>query len=144
MANPVQPKIESDETLVILREITANPRATQRQMSARAGVCLAKVNYLLRAMIEKGLIKTENFLTSNHKAAYIYNLTPAGIEERARMTVRFLKKKSDEYELLKDDLRLLEQNEAAARIISQDFALQDVISLNILSQNFDGCQPASR
>jgi len=129
MANPVQPKIESDETLIILREITANPRVTQRQMTARAGVCLAKVNYLLRAMIEKGLIKTENFLTSNHKAAYIYNLTPAGIEERARMTVRFLKKKSDEYELLKDDLRLLEQNEAAARILSQDF---------------DGCQPAGR
>ena len=129
MANPVQPKIESDETLIILREITANPRVTQRQMTARAGVCLAKVNYLLRAMIEKGLIKTENFLTSDHKAAYIYHLTPAGIEERARMTVRFLKKKSDEYELLKDDLRLLEQNEAAARILSQDF---------------DGCQPAGR
>jgi len=129
MANPVQPKIESDETLIILREITANPRVTQRQMTARAGVCLAKVNYLLRAMIEKGLIKTENFLTSDHKAAYIYHLTPAGIEERARITVRFLKKKSDEYELLKDDLRLLEQNEAAARILSQDF---------------DGCQPAGR
>jgi len=129
MANPVQPKIESDEALIILREITANPCVTQRQMSARAGVCLAKVNYLLRAMIEKGLIKTENFLTSDHKAAYIYHLTPAGIEERARITVRFLKKKSDEYELLKDDLRLLEQNEAAARILSQDF---------------DGCQPAGR
>jgi len=129
MANPVQPKIESDETLIILREITANPRVTQRQMTARAGVCLAKVDYLLRAMIEKGLIKTENFLTSDHKAAYIYHLTPAGIEERARITVRFLKKKSDEYELLKDDLRLLEQNEAAARILSQDF---------------DGCQPAGR
>jgi len=121
MVNPVQTKIERDETLVILREIAANPRATQRQMSARAGVSLAKVNYLLRAMIEKGLIKTENFLTSDHKAAYIYHLTPTGIEERARMTVRFLKKKSDEYELLKDDLRLLEQNEATARIISRDF-----------------------
>ena len=144
MANPVQPKIESDEALVLLREITANPRVTQRQMAARAGVCLAKVNYLLRAMIEKGLVKTENFLTSNHKAAYIYNLTPAGIEERARMTVRFLKKKSDEYDQLREDLRLLEQNEAAARIISQDFVAQDVIPLNILSQDLDGCQPASR
>ena len=129
MVNPVQTKIERDETLVILREIAANPRATQRQMSARAGVSLAKVNYLLRAMIEKGLIKTENFLTSDHKAAYIYHLTPTGIEERARMTVRFLKKKSDEYELLKDDLRLLEQNEATARVISRDF---------------DGFQPAGQ
>jgi EPS-associated MarR family transcriptional regulator len=140
MTNPVQPKIESDEALVLLREITANPRVTQRQMSARAGVCLAKVNYLLRAMIEKGLLKTENFLTSNHKAAYIYHLTPAGIEERARLTVRFLRKKADEYDQLREDLRLLEQNEAAARIIAQDIA-----SRNLLSQDdFNGCQPVGR
>ena len=85
-------------------------------MSARAGVSLAKVNYLLRAMIEKGMIKTENFLTSDHKAAYIYHLTPVGIEERARITIRFLKKKSEEYERLKDDLRRLEANDAAARV----------------------------
>jgi EPS-associated MarR family transcriptional regulator len=116
MASTIHPKIESDETLVILREISANPRATQRQMSARAGVSLAKVNYLLRAMIEKGMIKTENFLTSDHKAAYIYHLTPVGIEERARITIRFLKKKSEEYERLKDDLRRLEANDAAARV----------------------------
>jgi MarR family transcriptional regulator, temperature-dependent positive regulator of motility len=140
MANSVQPKIESDEALVLLREITANPRVTQRQMSARAGVCLAKVNYLLRAMIDKGLLKTENFLTSNHKAAYIYHLTPAGIEERARLTVRFLRKKADEYDQLREDLRLLEQNEAAARIIAQDIA-----SRNLLSQDdFNGCQPVGR
>ena len=113
MASTMQPKIESDEILDILREISANPRVTQRQMSARAGISLAKVNYLLRAMIEKGMIKTENFLTSDHKAAYIYHLTPAGIEERARITVRFLKKKADEYERLKDDLRQLEANDAA-------------------------------
>jgi MarR family transcriptional regulator, temperature-dependent positive regulator of motility len=119
MANPVQAKIESDEALVILREIAANPHATQRRMSALAGVSLAKVNYLLRAMIEKGLVKTENFFASDHKAAYIYQLTPAGIEERARITMRFLHKKAYEYERLKDDLRLLEQNEAAARIITR-------------------------
>jgi len=130
MANPLQPKIESDEALVLLREITANPCVTQRQMAARAGVCLAKVNYLLHAMIDKGLVKTENFLTSNHKAAYIYRLTPAGIEERARLTVRFLRKKADEYDQLREDLRLLGQNVAAARIISQD--------------DFDGCQLAGR
>ncbi|MBW6487342.1 MAG: MarR family EPS-associated transcriptional regulator [Syntrophobacterales bacterium] len=116
----MQPKIESDETLDILREISSNPRATQRQLSALAGISLAKVNYLLRAMIAKGMIKTENFLTSEHKAAYIYHLTPAGIEERARLTVRFLKKKADEYERLKDDLRQLEENEAAAMVILQN------------------------
>jgi EPS-associated MarR family transcriptional regulator len=116
----MQPKIESDETLDILREISLNPRTTQRQLSALAGTSLAKVNYLLRAMIEKGMIKTENFLTSDHKAAYIYHLTPAGIEERARITMRFLKKKSDEYERLKDDLCQLEANDAAAKVISQN------------------------
>jgi len=120
MASSIHPKIESDETLVILREISANPRATQRRMSAQAGVSLAKVNYLLRAMIEKGMIKTENFLTSDHKAAYIYHLTPAGIEEWARMTIRFLQKKSDEYECLKDDLRRLEADDVAARVIYEN------------------------
>ncbi len=120
MASTMQPKIESDETLDILREISANPCTTQRQLSALVGVSLAKINYLLRAMIEKGIIKTETFLTSDHKAAYIYHLTPAGIEERARITMRFLKKKSDEYERLKDDLSQLEQNDAAARVISQN------------------------
>jgi len=120
MASSIHPKIESDETLVILREISANPRATQRRMSAQAGVSLAKVNYLLRAMIEKGMIKTENFLTSDHKAAYIYHLTPTGIEEWARMTIRFLQKKSDEYECLKDDLRRLEADDVAARVIYEN------------------------
>jgi EPS-associated MarR family transcriptional regulator len=120
MASNMQPKIESDETLDILREISANPRTTQRRLSALAGISLTKVNYLLRAMIEKGMIKTENFLTSDHKAAYIYHLTPAGIEERARITIRFLKKKSDEYERLKDDLRQLERNDAAARVITEN------------------------
>lgn len=83
MASSVQTKLECEETINILSEISANPYVTQRQMSFRAHVSLAKVNYLIRALIEKGLVKTENFLTSEHKAAYIYHLTPAGIEERA-------------------------------------------------------------
>jgi EPS-associated MarR family transcriptional regulator len=120
MASNMRPKIESDETLDILREISVNPRTTQRHLSALAGISLAKVNYLLRAMIKKGMIKTENFLTSDHKAACIYHLTPTGIEERTRITVPFLKKKSDEYERLKDDLRQLECNNAVAKVISQN------------------------
>ena len=118
MANSVQPKLDGEETLDILREISANPYVTQRQMSARTDISLGKVNFLIKALIEKGLVKTENFLTSAHKAAYIYHLTPAGIEERARITVRFLKKKSDEYERLKEDIRLLEQDAAAADVLS--------------------------
>jgi len=118
MTRPARTKFDCDETLDVLRIISENPRATQRQMSARTNISLAKINYLLRAMVEKGLIKTENFLTSEHKAAYIYQLTPAGIEERARITVRFLKKKADEYERLQEDLRLLEQDEAVADILT--------------------------
>ncbi|MCK9365306.1 MAG: MarR family EPS-associated transcriptional regulator [Syntrophales bacterium] len=114
MANSWQPKLDCEETLDILREISANPYVTQRQMSARTEISLGKVNFLIRALIEKGLVKTENFLTSEHKAAFIYRLTPAGIEERERITVRFLRKKSEEYERLKEDIRLLEQDVAAA------------------------------
>ncbi|MHB8093073.1 MAG: MarR family EPS-associated transcriptional regulator [Syntrophales bacterium] len=114
MANSWQPKLDCEETLDILREISTNPYVTQRQMSARTEISLGKVNFLIRALIEKGLVKTENFLTSEHKAAFIYRLMPAGIEERERSTVRFLRKKSEEYERLKEDIRLLEQDVAAA------------------------------
>ncbi|MHB8093075.1 MAG: MarR family EPS-associated transcriptional regulator [Syntrophales bacterium] len=118
MKNPVYKKLGGEETLNLLREISANPRITQRQMSSRLDIGLGKVNYLIKGLIEKGLLKVESFCTSEHKAAYIYHLTPAGIEERARITVRFLKKKSEEYERLQEDLRQLEVNPVAAQILA--------------------------
>jgi EPS-associated MarR family transcriptional regulator len=110
-------QIEKEEVLRILREIKKSPEMTQRELSSRLGISLGKVNFLLRALIERGLVKVENFKTSTNKKAYLYFLTPRGIEEKARTTYFFLKRKTQEYEKLENEIRLLkeeaEQNDAA-------------------------------
>lgn len=105
-------KVDSEESLNLLREISANPRLTQRQMSSRLNLSLGKINFLVKTMIEEGLVKVENFRNSENRAAYLYLLTPMGIEEKAKITLRFLKKKTDEYERLREDIRRLEKEAA--------------------------------
>jgi len=83
---------------MVLREIDAEPQLTQRELSLRLGFSLGKINFLIKAMIEKGLIKAENFKNAKNKSAYLYVLTPMGIEEKAKTTYRFLKRKMEEYE----------------------------------------------
>lgn len=99
--------IENEEVLRILREIKKSPEMTQRELSSRLGISLGKVNFLLKAMIERGLVKVENFKTSTNKKAYLYFLTPSGIEEKARTTYFFLKRKMQEYEQLENEIRQL-------------------------------------
>jgi MarR family transcriptional regulator, temperature-dependent positive regulator of motility len=99
---------EKEEVLNILREIKANPGLTQRQMSVLLGVSLGKVNFLLRALIEKGFIKAHNFKNADNKSAYLYLLTPRGIEEKTRITYYFLKQKTEEYDRLKEEIRQLQ------------------------------------
>jgi EPS-associated MarR family transcriptional regulator len=101
--------LESDEILKVLREITHTPEMTQRELSSRLGISLGKVNFLLNALIQKGLIKAHNFKNSNNKKAYLYYLTPAGLEEKAKITYRFLKRKMKEYEQLEEQIRLLKK-----------------------------------
>lgn len=98
---------EKEEVLHILREIKEKPKMTQRELSSRLGVSLGKVNFLLRALVEKGFIKVDNFKNSENKTSYIYVLTPKGIEERARITYYFLKIKMDEYDRLEEEIRRL-------------------------------------
>ena len=102
-------KLETDDVLLVLREIIANPQMTQRDLSARLGLSLGKVNFLIKALIEKGLIKADNFKNSKNKIAYLYCLTPKGIEEKAEITYRFLKRKLAEYEKLEEEIRQLEK-----------------------------------
>ena len=113
MVNPIRAKLESEECLNLLREISVDPRLTQRKMSSRLNLSLGKINFLIKAMIEKGLVKVENFRNSENKAAYLYSLTPAGIDEKAEITLRFLKRKTEEYERIKREIRRLE-NDAVA------------------------------
>ena len=109
MTLPNKHDLESEEILKVLREITLTPEMTQRELSSRLGISLGKVNFLVNALIQKGLIKAHNFKNSNNKKAYLYYLTPAGIEEKAKITYRFLKRKIKEYEQLEEQIRLLEK-----------------------------------
>jgi EPS-associated MarR family transcriptional regulator len=95
--------------LKVLREIEGNPEITQRELAQQLGVSLGKVNYCLRALIDRGWVKARNFKNSNNKAAYAYLLTPRGIEEKAQITVRFLKRRMEDYELLKREIEQLER-----------------------------------
>jgi EPS-associated MarR family transcriptional regulator len=92
----------------LLKTLEENPGLSQRDLAKRLGVSLGKINFCLNALVAKGSIKINNFHNSSNKLAYVYLLTPCGVEEKARMTVHFLKYKVQEYERLRaeiEDLR---------------------------------------
>ncbi len=91
----------------ILKLIEAKPEISQRELAKMLGVSLGKANFCLNALIEKGLLKATNFRNSQNKLAYMYLLTPSGVEEKSKITLRFLKSKMQEYELLKQELEVL-------------------------------------
>ena len=97
-----------DIHLDLLRKLESNPEYTQRDLSKEMGVSLGKVNYCIRKLTEKGLIKLTNFKQNPKKMGYIYLLTPKGIEEKSRLTFSFLKRKIVEYEILKKEINELQ------------------------------------
>jgi len=106
--------IESEEILKVLREIAITPEMTQRELSSRLGISLGKVNFLINALIQKGLVKAHNFKNSNNKKAYLYYLTPRGFEEKAKITYRFLRRKIQEFEQLESEIKLLKKEAGVA------------------------------
>ena len=95
--------------LKVLRHLENDPEITQRALARELGISLGKANYCLKALIDKGLVKAGNFKNSNNKSAYIYLLTPKGIEEKSRITIHYLKRKIDEYEELRREIDELQQ-----------------------------------
>ena len=91
----------------IFRIFEENPEINQRTLADLLGISLGKTNYCIQALIEKGWIKVNNFKNSNNKLAYVYLLTPTGIEEKAVLTVSYLKRKIEEYEELKKEIEEL-------------------------------------
>lgn len=108
--------IHQDTHLKVLRLLQANPRMNQRELAAALGVSLGKTNFCLRALLEKGLLKVQNFHNNKRKLAYAYLLTPSGLAEKAALTRRFLKRKVDEYELLRVEIEVLSQEVADGSI----------------------------
>jgi len=88
----------------LLRKIEKKPDSTQRELAEDLGFSLGKLNYCLKALREKGLIKIENFKKNPKKINYIYVLTPKGITEKTKLTVNFMKRKMKEYDELKYEL----------------------------------------
>ena len=99
-----------DINLDLLRKLEVNHKYTQRELSQEMGVSLGKVNYCMKKLTEKGLIKLKSFSNNPNKVGYAYLLTPKGIEQKASLTIKFLKIKMEEYEMLKDEINALKKD----------------------------------
>ena len=88
----------------VLRKIKSKPNSSQREMATDLGFSLGKLNYCLKALQEKGLVKLENFKKNQKKLNYFYVLTPEGIAEKSKLTINFMKRKMREYDELKKEL----------------------------------------
>lgn len=99
----------------LLHALEHNPTLSQRQLATELGYSLGKLNYCLKALKEKGWVKAENFRNSQNKSAYFYQLTPAGVTEKARVTRRFLQRKLEEHEQIEQEIEALKQEVAAQR-----------------------------
>ncbi len=98
---------KSDAEYLILKKFQDNPYLTQRELSKELGVSLGKTNYIINALIDKGWLKLKNFKRSDKKLGYSYLLTTQGITEKAILAQKFLKRKSNEYNRLKEEIENL-------------------------------------
>jgi len=99
-----------DTHLDLLRKLESNPEYTQRELSREMGISLGKVNYCMQKLTGKGWVKLTNFSHSSNKLGYMYLLTSKGIEQKAKLTISFLKIKLEEFEILKEEIDKLKQD----------------------------------
>ena len=102
-----QTKLQEDTYYRVMRILQENPDLTQRELAEKLGVSVGGLNYCLKALMEKGLVKMRNFASSKNKFGYVYVLTPLGMAEKAAITHRFLQRKMDEYEALRAEIEAL-------------------------------------
>ena len=106
---PVMDPPMEDAHFHLLRLLETRPELSQRDLAREMGTSLGKVNYCMKALIDKGLVKVRNFKNSRKKLAYVYLLTPRGIESKATIATQFLKRKMIEYETLKAEIEQLQR-----------------------------------
>ena len=97
--------MNNEDHLEVLRKIGKKPNSTQRELADELGFSLGKLNYCIKALQKKGLVKIENFKKNPKKINYFYILTPAGIAEKTKLTINFMKRKMKEYDELKKELK---------------------------------------
>jgi EPS-associated MarR family transcriptional regulator len=102
-----QAKLQEDTYFRVMRILQENPDLTQRELAEKLGISVGGLNYCLKALMGKGLVKMKNFANSKNKFGYVYVLTPTGMAEKAAITHRFLRRKLDEYEALKAEIEAL-------------------------------------
>jgi EPS-associated MarR family transcriptional regulator len=123
LLSPTSSDEEAAFSLEALRLLAEQPDMSQRQLSRAMGLSLGKTNYVLHALLDKGLLKIQNFRRNDNKLAYAYLLTPKGVTEKIRLTRSFLARKEAEFELLRATiarLRLEVQGSAAANAPNAD------------------------
>jgi EPS-associated MarR family transcriptional regulator len=103
-------KFQEDTNFRVMRLLEENPDLTQRELAERLGISVGGLNYCLKALMQKGLVKMKNFAHSKNKFGYVYMLTPSGMAEKAAITHRFLRRKIEEYESLKAEIDALRQD----------------------------------
>jgi EPS-associated MarR family transcriptional regulator len=103
-----QSQLQEDTTFRVLSLLEREPDISQRELADRLGLSLGGLNYCLKALINKGLVKLETFSKSRHKLGYVYILTSTGLAAKAALTGRFLKHKMAEYEALKAEIESLQ------------------------------------
>ena len=89
----------------VLRKINSKPKSTQRELAEELGFSLGKLNYCLKSLKDKGFVKIKNFKKHPNKINYIYVLTPKGISEKSKLTINFMKRKMEEYDELKKEIK---------------------------------------
>lgn len=126
MPSPDLSKPDSEDVLKILKAIKDDSALTQRELSSRLGMSLGKVNYLIKSLIQRGFVKVDNFKSSSNKISYLYKLTPHGIEEKARTTFFFLKRKLEEYERLEMEIGELRREISTIEVQKENHASKDI------------------
>ena len=101
------PVLSDAQRLELLKLLQTKPQLSQRELARAMGVSLGKANYCLNALMERGLVKLENFRRNPDRRYYAYLLTPAGVEEKTRITLTFLRRKVAEYEALEGEIAQL-------------------------------------
>ena len=101
---------QEDTKLRVLQIISSNPQMTSRELAQKVGISNGSAYYLLISLIDKGIVKFDNFKKSAKKTKYSYLLTPIGIREKSLITNNFLVRKKQEFEALKEEIKALEKS----------------------------------
>ena len=101
----MNPNFEQEVRYRILKILSTEPHISQREMARRMGISLGKTNYVLSVLAEKGIIKIKRLKNAHQKIPYVYHLTSRGLEQKAKITARFLKRRLSEYEEIKSQIK---------------------------------------